>query len=59
VSITILYVVLGVSVAALVGVGAAIFMRVRKLSQASETQFRCAVGEDPPVAKESEVSQKN
>jgi hypothetical protein len=48
VPITFWYVVLAVSVVALVGVGIAIFRRVRKFSQASDTQFRRALKEEEP-----------
>jgi ABC-type nitrate/sulfonate/bicarbonate transport system permease component len=48
VPITVLYVVLGLSIAALLGVAAAIFLRIRRLSTASKTQFTRAVEEQIP-----------
>ena len=43
--ITLLYVILAFGTLLLVGVGVAIYLRVRRLSQASETQFQRAVEE--------------
>ena len=46
VPITILYVILGISTAALVVVGIAVVMRIRRLSRASKTQFQRALDEE-------------
>jgi|GEM_PF-5636529 len=46
VPITIWYVILGLSTVALVAVGVAIFLRIRRLSRASETQFQRIVDEE-------------
>jgi len=43
VPITALYVILGISAVLLVGVGIAIFRRIRRLARASQTQFVRAV----------------
>jgi len=43
VTITILYVILALSTSALVLVGIAMYLRVRRLARASETQFRQAL----------------
>lgn len=49
VPITFWYVILGISTAALVAAGIAALMRIRRLSQASQTQYRRAVhDEDQP-----------
>jgi len=46
VPITILYVILGISTVALVAVGTAVIMRIRRLSRASKTQFQRALQEE-------------
>jgi hypothetical protein len=46
VPITFWYVVLAISVIALVSVGIAIYRRIRRLSRASDTQFRRALKEE-------------
>jgi MFS superfamily sulfate permease-like transporter len=46
VPITILYVILGISTAALVAVGVAVVIRIRRLSRASKTQFQRALEEE-------------
>ena len=51
VPITIWYVILGISTVALVAVALAAFMRIRRLAQASQTQFRRAVAEDGQLAE--------
>ena len=53
--ITLWYVVLGISTAALLAVGVAAFMRIRRLSQASQTQFRRAVQDDDPPGEAAPV----
>ena len=58
--ITILYVILGISTAALVAVGIAVLIRIRRLSRASRTQFQRALEEESgeqPVAVRPEYSQ--
>src|SRR5437016_2682521 len=60
VPITILYVILGISTAALVAVGTAVLIRIRRLSRASRTQFQRALEEESgeqPVAVRPEDSQ--
>ena len=49
--LTIWYVILGISTVALVAVALAAFMRIRRLAQASQTQFRRAVAEDGQLAE--------
>jgi len=48
--------VLGLSTAALLAVGVAGFMRIRRLSQASQTQFRRAVQEEEQPGEAARVS---
>jgi len=68
VTIVILYVILAISTCALVCVGIAMYLRVRRLAKASESQFRRALEEVPapqaaqpdehaPESKQTEVVQ--
>jgi hypothetical protein len=68
VTIIILYVILAISTCALLCVGIAMYLRVRRLARASETQFCLAVKDVPefpgsghsepgPAATETEVAQ--
>lgn len=55
VPITTLYVMLGICGALLIGVSVAMYRRVRRLSRASDTQFRRAVeAEDSAIAPKSQ-----
>lgn len=55
VPITTLYVMLGICGALLIGVSVAMYRRVRRLSRASDTQFRRAVeAEENAIAPESQ-----
>jgi hypothetical protein len=55
VPITTLYVMLGICGALLIGVSVAMYRRVRRLSRASDTQFRRAVeAEEKAIVPESQ-----
>lgn len=55
VPITTLYVMLGICGAILIGVSIAMYLRVRRLSRASDTQFRRAVeAEENTIVRESQ-----
>jgi hypothetical protein len=55
VPITTLYVMLGICGALLIGVSVAMYRRVRRLSRASDTQFRRAVeAEESAIVAESQ-----
>jgi hypothetical protein len=59
VTIIVLYVILVISTCALVCVGIAMYLRVRRLARASDTQFTRAVKDDAPEHQADQPPPRN